>query len=58
MQTAIGSRLPLSESSALAATPEERARIWADAAKKFPDYNNYAKTAAPREIPVVILEPQ
>ena len=28
MQTAIGSRLPLSESSALAATPEERARVY------------------------------
>ena len=28
MQTAIGSRLPVSESSALAATPEERARIY------------------------------
>jgi len=40
------------------ATGEERARIWADAAKKFPDYNDYAKTAAPREIPVVVLEPR
>jgi proline iminopeptidase len=37
---------------------EERARIWANARKQFPDYDDYAKTAAPREIPVVVLEPQ
>ena len=40
------------------ATGDERQRIWTMAAKQFPDYNDYAKTAAPREIPVLVLEKQ
>jgi deazaflavin-dependent oxidoreductase (nitroreductase family) len=40
------------------ATPEERERIWKDASSKYPNYNDYAKSAGPREIPVMILEPQ
>ena len=38
------------------ATGEERARIWAKASKQFPNYNDYQATAAPREIPVMVLE--
>ena len=38
------------------ATGEERARVWANAAKQFPDYDSYQAAAAPREIPVVVLE--
>jgi len=38
------------------AAGEERARIWANAAKLFPDYNDYQAAAWPREIPVVVLE--
>ncbi|TAK98077.1 MAG: nitroreductase family deazaflavin-dependent oxidoreductase [Rhodospirillaceae bacterium] len=38
------------------ATGEERARIWANAAKLYPDYNDYQVTANPRVIPVVVLE--
>jgi deazaflavin-dependent oxidoreductase (nitroreductase family) len=38
------------------ATGEERARIWANAAKLYPDYNDYQAAATSREIPVVVLE--
>jgi deazaflavin-dependent oxidoreductase (nitroreductase family) len=38
------------------AAGEERARIWAHATKLFPNYIDYQATAAPREIPVVVLE--
>ena len=38
------------------ATPEERARIWAEATRRFPAYGRYQQRTA-RAIPVVILEP-
>jgi len=40
------------------ATGDERARIFADAAKAFPRYDQYVISAAPPEIPVVVLERQ
>jgi deazaflavin-dependent oxidoreductase (nitroreductase family) len=41
--------------SARTAEGEERARLWALAAKQWPDYDEYAKKTD-REIPVVVLE--
>ena len=38
------------------ATGEERARIWANAAKLYPNYHDYQAKANPRVIPVVVLE--
>jgi deazaflavin-dependent oxidoreductase (nitroreductase family) len=38
------------------ATGVERERLWQKAVRAFPNYNDYARTAAPREIPVVVLE--
>jgi len=38
------------------ASPEERARLWADVTGRFPAYSKYAQRTT-REIPVVILEP-
>jgi deazaflavin-dependent oxidoreductase (nitroreductase family) len=35
---------------------EERERLWLKAEQAFPNYKDYARTAAPRVIPVVILE--
>lgn len=37
---------------------EERERIWAQAAAVWPDYDNYARRAPHRKIPVVVLEPR
>jgi deazaflavin-dependent oxidoreductase (nitroreductase family) len=35
----------------------ERTRIWKTATRVWPEYDRYAERAAPREIPVVVLEP-
>jgi deazaflavin-dependent oxidoreductase (nitroreductase family) len=40
------------------ATDEERARVYPRFAELFPAYGEYQQWAAPRQIPVVILEPQ
>ena len=37
---------------------EERERIWKKAAAVWPDYDNYAKRAPHRKIPVIVLEPR
>ena len=37
---------------------QERERIWKKAAAVWPDYDNYAKRAPHRQIPVVVLEPR
>jgi deazaflavin-dependent oxidoreductase (nitroreductase family) len=39
------------------AAGEERERIWAHAAKLYPPYTDYQKSAGARQIPVVVLEP-
>jgi deazaflavin-dependent oxidoreductase (nitroreductase family) len=39
------------------ADQEERARIWATQKERMPNFADYEKTAAPREIPVVLLDP-
>src|SRR4051812_8069387 len=36
----------------------ERERIWKKAASVWPDYDNYAKRAPHRQIPVMVLEPR
>jgi deazaflavin-dependent oxidoreductase (nitroreductase family) len=38
------------------ATPEERSRLWAVAARAYPPYDDYQARAGSREIPVVVLE--
>ena len=38
------------------ATGPEREKIWAQMAKMYPPFAEYAKNAAPRQIPVVVLE--
>ena len=40
------------------AAGEERERLWRKAAMVWPDYDNYAKRAPHREVPVVVLEPR
>lgn len=40
------------------APAEERSRIWDRAVQEYPHYLDYAASAYPREIPVVILEPR
>ena len=35
----------------------ERAAIWATQKERMPNFADYEKTAAPREIPVVLLDP-
>jgi hypothetical protein len=40
------------------APTEERSRIWDGAVREYPYYLDYAVTAYPREIPVVVLEPR
>jgi deazaflavin-dependent oxidoreductase (nitroreductase family) len=35
----------------------ERAAIWATQKERMPNFADYEKTAAPREIPVILLEP-
>jgi len=38
------------------ASVEERARMWAEAAAAYPPYDDYKAKAAPREIPLMVLE--
>ena len=40
------------------ASGAEREKIWAQMAKMYPPFAEYAKAAAPRNIPVVVLEPK
>jgi deazaflavin-dependent oxidoreductase (nitroreductase family) len=37
---------------------EERERIWSEQKRLMPGFADYEKTAAPREIPVLVFEPQ
>ena len=39
------------------ATGEERARLWKEALKFWPPYDDYQRKAGAREIPVVVLDP-
>jgi len=39
------------------ASGAERAKLWTEAAKFWPPYNDYQKKAGSREIPVVVLDP-
>lgn len=39
------------------ASTDERARLWPDMTKIWPDFDNY-QTGTDREIPIVVLEPQ
>jgi deazaflavin-dependent oxidoreductase (nitroreductase family) len=39
------------------AGPERRAAIWATQKERMPNFADYEKTAAPREIPVILLDP-
>jgi len=36
---------------------QERAPIWATQKERMPGFAEYEKTAAPREIPVILLDP-
>jgi F420H(2)-dependent quinone reductase len=40
------------------ATDDERQRLWPRFVASFPEYERYVERAAPRRIPVVILEPR
>ena len=42
---------------ARSAEGEERERLWEQMAKIYPPYNEYRERAAPRVIPVVVLDP-
>ncbi len=37
---------------------DERQRVWDEMAKIYPPYNDYAKSAGDRRIPVVMLDPR
>ena len=39
------------------ADPRERAPIWATQKERMPNFADYEKSAAPREIPVILLDP-
>ena len=39
------------------ADPAERASIWATQKERMPNFADYEKNAAPREIPVILLDP-
>jgi deazaflavin-dependent oxidoreductase (nitroreductase family) len=39
------------------ADTSERATIWATQKERMPNFADYEKTAAPREIPVILLDP-
>ena len=39
------------------ASEEERVRLWSQMAEIYPPYDDYQKAAAPRQIPVVLLDP-
>ena len=45
------------EARARVAEGGERAAIWATQKERMPNFADYEKTAAPREIPVVLLDP-
>jgi deazaflavin-dependent oxidoreductase (nitroreductase family) len=40
------------------AVPEERPRLWRLVTRRYSGYDVYQRRAAPREIPVVVLEPR
>ena len=40
------------------ADPEERERLWPRFDAAYPEYANYRERAAPRKIPILILEPR
>jgi deazaflavin-dependent oxidoreductase (nitroreductase family) len=40
------------------ATGDERAAIWTTQKERMPHFADYEKNAAPREIPVVLLDPE
>lgn len=42
--------------TARVASGEERARIWSTQMETFPNFAEYAEKAAPRQIPVVVLD--
>ena len=44
--------------TARVAEREERDRIWSAQKERFPNFAEYEKTSAGREIPVVVLEPR
>jgi len=44
--------------SAREATPEERAPIWEKQKESYPGFAEYETNAAPRQIPVVLLDPE
>ena len=37
---------------------DERAAIWATQKERMPHFADYEKNAAPREIPVILLDPE
>jgi deazaflavin-dependent oxidoreductase (nitroreductase family) len=39
------------------ADTDERARVWATQKERMPHFAGYEKSAAPREIPVILLDP-
>lgn len=39
------------------ASPEEKARLWPELTRMYPDYDAYVKRTS-RELPVIILEPE
>ena len=39
------------------ADQDERASIWATQRERMPNFADYEKSAAPREIPVILLDP-
>jgi hypothetical protein len=39
------------------AATDERARIWATQKERMSHFAEYEKSAAPREIPVIVLDP-
>ena len=45
------------QAKARTAQGEERSALFAKMAAQFSPYNDYAEKAAPREIPIVVLEP-
>jgi len=40
------------------ADQDERASIWATQKERMPNFADYEKSAAPREIPVILLDPE
>ncbi len=46
------------EVRARVADQDERASIWATQKERMPNFADYEKSAAPREIPVILLDPE